>query len=116
MLVHPLAWTGRQPALLGCRINSHHDETNNDTVQENGEVAAFRSDQISDLDTDRLAKLLNSQLYPESLANTVEQLLKRLHARRILIQMEYVHQPTTPQFHFAKPTYQLGYTDFVWMI
>lgn len=89
LLVHPLCWTDRQLALLGCRINSHYshpNETNNGTVEESAGVVSSKSDP----DDDRLAKRLNRQLSQESMADVVEQLLKPLNARRILFQMEFV--------------------------
>jgi hypothetical protein len=86
LLVHPLCWTDRQPALLGCHINSRYDETRNSTVEENAGVVSSKSDP----DDGHLAKRLKSQLDQERLADVVEQLLEPLNARRILFQMEYV--------------------------
>ena len=98
LLVHPLRWTNRQPALLGCRIYSHHDEAHSAAADENAGTASSKSDRLASL----LAKRLNGQLDPERLADTVKKLLAPLDASRILFQMEYVHPMSTA--HVLVPT------------
>jgi hypothetical protein len=93
LLVHPLRWTDQQPALLGCRIHSHHDEAHSAAAEENTGAASSKSDRLAGL----LAKRLNGQLDPERLADTVAQLLAPLDARHILLQMD---QPVS--FHFDR--------------
>ncbi len=97
LLVHPLRWTDRQPALLGCRIRSHHDEAHSAAADKNA-GAASKSDRLANL----LANRLNGQLDPERLADTVAQLLAPLDARRILLQMKYVRPTSTA--HALFPT------------
>ncbi|KAK3292891.1 uncharacterized protein B0H64DRAFT_202874 [Chaetomium fimeti] len=77
LLVHPLRWTDRQPALLGCRIHSHHDEVTNATAKENTRVASSKSNPF----TDRLAKRLKCEMGPGNLVGTTAQLLAPLDAR-----------------------------------
>ncbi|KAH6630548.1 hypothetical protein B0J18DRAFT_421475 [Chaetomium sp. MPI-SDFR-AT-0129] len=93
LLVHPLRWTDRQPALLGCRIYSHFDDARSAAADENTEPASPKSERLAGL----LAKRLNGQLDPERLGDTVTQLLAPLDARRILLQMNW-----PVRFHFNR--------------
>ncbi|KAH6847570.1 hypothetical protein B0I37DRAFT_375367 [Chaetomium sp. MPI-CAGE-AT-0009] len=82
LLVHPLCWTDRQPALLGCRLYSHRDKVYSAVADENPGLASSKSERVAD----RLAKRLRCQLDPKKMADTVALLLAPLDPR-ILIQM-----------------------------
>jgi hypothetical protein len=102
LLVHPLCWTDRQPALLGCRIHTH-EEADSAGPDENA-GAASKSDRLAAF----LAERLNFQLHHEELASTIAQLLQPLGGR-ISIDLKYVrpisiaYAPLPTNLHVLTP-------------
>lgn len=87
LLVHPMCWTDRQLALLGCRIHSHYEEADGAGAgaDENARATSSKSDRLAAF----LAERLNCQLHYEELADTMAQLLRPLRGR-ISIELQYV--------------------------
>ena len=107
--VHPLRWTDRQLALLGCRIHSRHDEAQSTAADEKAEAASSKSGRLAGL----LAQRLSRQVCPEDLVDIVKPLLVPLHARRISFHMKYVGLRSTA--HALFPTTPNVFADPAWM-
>ena len=104
LLVHPLCWTDRQPALLSCRIHSHYEEASSSGADENARATPSKSDRLAAF----LAERLNFQLHEDDLADTIARLLRPLGGR-ISIELKCVrpmliaHAPFPTNLHVLTP-------------
>jgi hypothetical protein len=112
LLVHPLRWTDRQPALLDCRIHDHNEEARGAGAYESTETTKTTEAASSEPDayTRFLARRLCHSFDDGELADTVLNLIRPLRGHTS-VEHKYVRL----QSDTLMRTFRLAYTNTAWV-